>query len=385
MRPNLRNIHKLFRIAIGQRPQEQSMDRAKYGRIRPNTQRKRDDDRNRKPRSPPKRSKHLPKSHRGILPSIYTECYIAKVGQVSNLRRISNPPTQTTPASSKHSPICSKIQTNRAYRIMKPIACSLLLAACACLAQDPKDAQGCKDSPILSRFPGSVIDSCDDKADDVFSFTMGSGKPNKKIEGELHRVHYNYPKTASKAQVVRNLNTALRKAGWTFDYDSGDYGDFTVHMGKTWFMVEISGGGGIQETTVIETELKQEVVANAAELATGLNGNGHIIVNGILFDTGKADVKPESAPALEEVVKMLKQDPKVKVYVVGHTDNVGALAANLDLSRRRAASVVQMLTSKYAVAADRLAPYGDGPYAPIASNDTEDGRTLNRRVELVKQ
>jgi outer membrane protein OmpA-like peptidoglycan-associated protein len=64
---------------------------------------------------------------------------------------------------------------------------------------------------------------------------------------------------------------------------------------------------------------------------------------------------------------------------------VGVLAGNIDLSKRRAASVVQSLTTQYGIPAVRLQPYGDGPYAPIASNDSEDGRTLNRRVELVKQ
>jgi outer membrane protein OmpA-like peptidoglycan-associated protein len=82
---------------------------------------------------------------------------------------------------------------------------------------------------------------------------------------------------------------------------------------------------------------------------------------------------------------MLKENASLKVYVVGHTDNVGALAGNMDLSKRRAAAVVQELTSKYGVAAARLASFGAGPYAPIASNDKEDGRALNRRVELVKQ
>jgi outer membrane protein OmpA-like peptidoglycan-associated protein len=168
-------------------------------------------------------------------------------------------------------------------------------------------------------------------------------------------------------------------------YDSGDYGDFTGHMGKTWIQIEISGSGKITETIVIETQLTQDVVANAAALSGGLSSNGHAVVNGILFDTGKAEVKPESAPALVEVAKLLKQDPKLKLYVVGHTDNVGVLAANMDLSKRRAAAVVQLLITQYAVTAERLQAYGDGPYAPIASNDTEDGRTVNRRVELVKQ
>jgi outer membrane protein OmpA-like peptidoglycan-associated protein len=110
-----------------------------------------------------------------------------------------------------------------------------------------------------------------------------------------------------------------------------------------------------------------------------------MVVNGILFDTGKSEVKPESAPALQEVVKLLQQDAKLKLYVVGHTDNVGALAGNMELSRLRAAAVVHELTTKYAVTAERLQSFGDGPYAPVTSNETADGRTLNRRVEIVKQ
>jgi OmpA-OmpF porin, OOP family len=257
------------------------------------------------------------------------------------------------------------------------------MSAHVCAAQT-KDADGCKDSPLISRFPGSVLTSCKDKADDSFTFTLDKGQ-RKAVEGEFHQIVYQFPSSASKAQVVRNLNTAIRKAGYTMVYDSGDYGDFTGHMGKTWIQIEIGGGGGITETIVIETQLTQEVVANAAALGGSLASSGHTVVNGIQFDTGKADVKPESTSALDEVGKLLKDDPKLKLYVVGHTDNVGVLAANMDLSKRRAAAVVQLLVTKYGIAADRLSPFGDGPYAPLASNDTEDGRTLNRRVELVKQ
>jgi OOP family OmpA-OmpF porin len=269
---------------------------------------------------------------------------------------------------------------------MKPIqflflCCLFASSSSVCLAQD---AEGCKDSPLIGRFPGAKIEGCKDMADEKFTFTLQDSK-NQAVEGEFHQINYSFPKTASKAQVVRNLNTALRRAGYTMVYDSGDYGDFTGKMGKTWIQIEISGSGAIRETIVTETALTQDVVATAAAMTTGLTTSGHTIVNGILFDTGKAEVKPESAPALEEVVKVLKQDSKMKIYVVGHTDNVGALAGNVDLSNRRAAAVVQMLVTKYRVAADRLQSHGEGPYSPIASNDSEDGRALNRRVELVKQ
>jgi len=252
----------------------------------------------------------------------------------------------------------------------------------------PGDAKGCKDSPLISRFTGSVITACNDKAFDGYDFTVTIDKQNKarRIEGAMHQNNYNWPRdTASKTQVVHNLNNAFKAAGYTFDYDSGEYGDFTVHMGKTWIMEEVSGGGWYKQTIVVEKGMTQEVVANAAALSGGLTGNGHVVVTGILFDTGKTDVKPESGPALQEIAKLLKANPKLKVYVVGHTDNVGALAANMDLSKRRAASVVLSLTTKYGVPATQLDAIGDGPSAPVASNDSDDGRALNRRVELVKQ
>jgi outer membrane protein OmpA-like peptidoglycan-associated protein len=257
----------------------------------------------------------------------------------------------------------------------------LPFSAYHCTAQTT-DAAGCKDSPLIARFPGSIIDSCDDKADSVYTFhSIGPKSEDKQLEGEYHFIQYNLPPSATDPQVERNLVTAFRNAGYTIE---GGNCCFTVHMGKTWIDVEV-GGGNYKLYTVIETALTQDVVATAADLSTGITGAGHIVVNGILFDTGKADVKPESDPALQEVAKLLKSNSALKVYVVGHTDNVGGLAANMDLSKRRAASVVLALTTKYGVPGTQLQPYGDGPYAPIASNDSEGGRTLNRRVELVKQ
>jgi outer membrane protein OmpA-like peptidoglycan-associated protein len=272
---------------------------------------------------------------------------------------------------------------------MRPIAGAVLfvvaLAVPVCALQ-AQDAKGCQDSPLVSRFPGSTISDCKAFDDNAFNFPVGpNAKPVKKVEGKYLELHYKYPATASKAQVLRNLHTAMKSAGYVFDYDSGDYGDFTVHMGKTWILLQINSGNTYDETIVAETAVTQDVVANAAAMSSGIDATGHTVVNGILFDTGKADVKPESAPALDEVVKLLQQDASIKLYVVGHTDNVGGLAANLDLSRRRAAAVVAAIVAKYPAAAARLASFGAGPYSPISTNDSEDGRTLNRRVELVKQ
>ena len=95
--------------------------------------------------------------------------------------------------------------------------------------------------------------------------------------------------------------------------------------------------------------------------------------------------KYPEAPALQEIGKLLQQDPKLKLYVVGHTDNVGELQMNMDLSHRRADAVLKALTTTYGVAADRLQAYGSGPLSPVASNKDDAGRAKNRRVELVER
>ena len=131
--------------------------------------------------------------------------------------------------------------------------------------------------------------------------------------------------------------------------------------------------------------MAQDVAASAATLASGLQASGHVAVQGIFFDTGKVELKPESAQAIGEVAKLLQQQPGLKLHVVGHTDSVGAVDANLKLSQGRAEAVLQSLVRGHGVAAERLHPFGNGPFAPVSSNDTEEGRARNRRVELVKQ
>lgn len=89
--------------------------------------------------------------------------------------------------------------------------------------------------------------------------------------------------------------------------------------------------------------------------------------------------------ALAEVVKLLDNNPDMKLFVVGHTDLVGGFDANMDLSRRRAEAVVKVLVSKNGVDRGRLDPHGVGPLAPAATNRTDEGRAQNRRVVLVER
>ncbi|PKN83425.1 MAG: hypothetical protein CVU51_12450 [Deltaproteobacteria bacterium HGW-Deltaproteobacteria-1] len=99
---------------------------------------------------------------------------------------------------------------------------------------------------------------------------------------------------------------------------------------------------------------------------------------------GKSNIKPESAQAIAEIVKLLNSDPGLKIHVVGHTDNVGSVESNIKLSQNRAESVVQALRNN-GISPARLKSFGCGQFAPVMSNDNEEGRAKNRRVELVKQ
>jgi outer membrane protein OmpA-like peptidoglycan-associated protein len=127
------------------------------------------------------------------------------------------------------------------------------------------------------------------------------------------------------------------------------------------------------------------VTVDAAKMAKDIAATGRVALYGLYFDTDKAELKPESSPSLAEIGKLLKAQPDLKVYIVGHTDNVGGFDYNMSLSQRRAKSVVDQLIQTYGIAPDRLKPAGAGLIAPVAANDDEAGRAKNRRVEIVKQ
>ncbi len=129
---------------------------------------------------------------------------------------------------------------------------------------------------------------------------------------------------------------------------------------------------------------KKMVTVSASDMAKSIAATGKIALYGIYFDTNKSVVKPESKPTLDQIAALLKGQPTLKIGVVGYTDNVGGAAPNLALSKRRADAVTNALVEDYAIDASRLVPSGAGMGSPLATNDTEEGRAKNRRVELVK-
>ena len=123
---------------------------------------------------------------------------------------------------------------------------------------------------------------------------------------------------------------------------------------------------------------------DAAELESGLLADGRVVVNAILFEFDRAGILPESAQALATVAELMQAQLDLKLLVVGHTDGVGSFDYNLRLSVERAQAVVVWLARQHGIAESRLRPAGAGPMSPVTSNRSEDGRALNRRVELVE-
>ncbi|TAL46806.1 MAG: OmpA family protein [Chitinophagaceae bacterium] len=108
------------------------------------------------------------------------------------------------------------------------------------------------------------------------------------------------------------------------------------------------------------------------------------VTHGILFDVNSATIKPESYGTLKEMANVMKEYPDLKVKIVGHTDADGSDAANLDLSKRRAASVKAMLAKEFGIDESWMETDGKGETEPIDKNDTPAGKANNRRVEFIK-
>lgn len=282
------------------------------------------------------------------------------------------------------------------YRI-KALAILVLCAALAhpalAAAGDPQDKAGGKDPALFTRMPGFIIYNHQELDFDRYEFPVGPGK-TQPVEGRHLYLDYYVKegiKVPSGLQIARNYRNAAQAAGGqtVYEYEDGGARYITLKIVKggteAWAAVE-AGDNGMYKVHVVEKKaMSQEVVANAERLAGSIRQTGKAAVYGIYFDTGKAEIKPESEAAIGEIARLLKNDAKLKLYVVGHTDNAGGFDSNVKLSQARAAAVAGALAKRHGVAASRLTPFGAGPAAPAASNTTEEGRAKNRRVELVAQ
>jgi outer membrane protein OmpA-like peptidoglycan-associated protein len=270
-------------------------------------------------------------------------------------------------------------------------ALALVLIAVLPIVSDAEDVEGAKDHPLFNRLPNYQINEYRESEFDSYDGFVASDGSYKTVEGRTYYISYYFVEGTqylSEVAIKRNYSEAFKKIGGIVQYEDR----YDVHMsldkgGKvTWVRVQAwNGGQGVALYIVEEAAMEQFIVADADALLQEISLTGKATVHGIYFDTGKAVVKDESGPALAEVRKLLDKDADMKIFVVGHTDSVGDFSYNLDLSRRRAAAVVEVLVSQHGVNRGRLEPHGVGPLVPASANTSEDGRARNRRVEIVER
>jgi outer membrane protein OmpA-like peptidoglycan-associated protein len=258
------------------------------------------------------------------------------------------------------------------------------------------------------------------------------------LEGSVTRTAYVFPADRSALEVMRNYTEALRKANMSIVYscdksacgfgDSSNFsssfavakttsemGDASIVLGSDYdahesrYVLAKSAGadgaatyaavfivppnqyqkiGGVLVETVQPAAMQTGQVSvdlTADTMAKSIVADGRVALYGLQFDTDKAVLRTDSKPSLTEIAKLLSQNPKLNVFVVGHSDNQGSYAHNLELSQKRSDAIVLALTTEFKIAPGRLIAKGVASVSPIASNDSEAGRAKNRRVELVKE
>lgn len=321
------------------------------------------------------------------------------------------------------------------------------LSVSLCWAAVPgKDIPNAKDPAGLPRYAESVIFGYQFADFDETSLPLGKAslkdgqrgfEKAQRAEGKRTRALYLAPEGRSSLEVMRNYSEALTKAGYTTLFECArescgndiekalyfnnkqnkiqgkqisEYAFSMDVVDQRLLVAELKQGGASSYVIVLaavsgnaaESGIKNRVtvyveqiqagkmesrmaVVKSSEIQQAMNRDGKVAIYGVLFDTDKSEVKPESAPQLEEMGRYLQQNPAVAVYVVGHTDNQGKLDYNLSLSQRRADAVVNALVTTHKIARNRLVGKGVAGLAPVASNQAEEGRAKNRRVELVLQ
>ncbi len=336
------------------------------------------------------------------------------------------------------------LQLGRGIAAIAIFLCSVLAGEAQ--ANPTADAPGSADHSLIKRFPGSVLVGYQkmDWDQTLFPTSMKIDRDRHLlnplvVEGRITRIYYLGTMGQSRLEVFRNYQEALMAAGLQVkllcERDCTDihwhYRDFSrgfswakgdiVSVSNSRFSLDhplsaddgrylygtLNRGGkdlhialytSVASNTTTNTpvtfiEIAEpkamttgQVTIDAKAIESGLQSDGKIALYGIYFDTGKAVLKPESKAQLDEMAKLLQAQPALKVFIVGHTDNQGAVDANLTLSQQRAQAVVTALAaSPYKIDTKRLSARGVANLAPVSPNTAEEGRARNRRVELVPQ
>ena len=293
-----------------------------------------------------------------------------------------------------------------------------------------EDLKGSKDHPMVSRIPGSEIRQYEEQEFGQVTLptgiATGSGKFAEQItvEGKVTRIAYLLPQGRSPFEVYRQFREALTSAGfevlWTCEREKecGNWfsnnfnklpGEKRIFIGEAieeqeeyYLAARLPGSEGdvfVQVLTypavqkqnyarvrVVESRPMEEglVKIDAEAMEKDLDRTGRVAIYGVTFDTDSAKIKPESNATLDEMAKLLKNNENLSVFIVGHTDATGTFDHNMDLSRRRAEAVAKALSER-GISRGRLKAHGVGPLSPVDTNETDEGRSRNRRVEMVKE
>ena len=272
------------------------------------------------------------------------------------------------------------------------ILLSLTLAAPAAPRVD-SDAPGSKDHPLFSRMPGFLISHQQEVAFDQATFQTGKGTAARvTVEGKKTVLSYTLKKggvAPSRLEIIRNFEQATRKIGGEILFlgPNSKFMDLKITHGAATAFVRVDCLGSpaasrSYKLIILEQgTMEQKITANA--LFEAINRDGHVALD-IRFDTGKAVIRPESLPILDEMVSLLNNHSELNLMIEGHTDATGTPEGNRKLSTERALAVRSALLAK-GIDSSRLESRGFGQDRPVADNGTEEGRARNRRVELVKR
>ncbi len=277
------------------------------------------------------------------------------------------------------------------------ISLTLLLSWTLIFAQN-EDVAGSKDYDLLKRMPNFKIRKYWDYEFDSHEFRLNKSD-KQQIEGRKIILRYehikagnNQVKKPSYLQILRNYSRAIEEAGGEilFENKNADYGYYflkTMQGKEIWVAINNAPDLGRRYTlTIIEREsMRQDIIINADLIKEKIQLEGKIAIYGIFFDVGKSIIKPESEESLLQIATFLDNNPEINCWVVGHTDSDGSFELNSKLSLERAQAVCLYLQENHQIDSKRLFSEGVGPLAPVSTNDTEAGKQLNRRVELVKK
>jgi OOP family OmpA-OmpF porin len=261
-------------------------------------------------------------------------------------------------------------------------------------------AKDIPEHPVIKPFPGSVLAESMSKYQNFneFEFTIMNKETNKKekkkVQGKYWQLLYEVRtpdgervRDISKIEFFQNFKNAAMEAGGEIIYQDAIYLQFRIPKddgGYSWCQIStVPDLGQIYMVIVDEKGFKQSVVFGADQLKEVLDKSGKVLLYGILFDLDKSTLKQESEKQLNHIVSLMLKYPDLKIEVQGHTDNQGKPDYNIKLSQARAETVKNYL-KLFGIEDNRLNAKGYGESKPVASNDTEDGRSKNRRVELVK-